>query len=149
MDTMTTEAYCKFPVTVRVWMHHKCYALWTFYNLFTYVYIWWWRWWWWWWWWWENHTHCEQDCNGTKNQFYSCHTTTLMHLSITIFYCMSDLHFNTLYICLCSVKEQSSVCLWGHGSANFQLPIRFCPTHIPILVFSSNATTTVDREILY
>ena len=33
----------------------------------------------------DNHTHCEQDCNGTKNQFYSCHTTTLMHFCITLF----------------------------------------------------------------
>jgi len=49
-------------------------------------------------------------------------------------YSMSDLYFNMLYICLFSIKEQSSVCLWcvngGHGSANLQLPIRFCPTHI-------------------
>ena len=61
-------------------------------------------------------------------------TLLLWCISVHTLYSMSDLYFNMLYICLCSVREQSSVCLWcvngGHGSANLQLPIRFCPTHI-------------------
>jgi len=49
----------------------------------------------------DNHTHSE-DCNGTKNQFYSCHTTTtLMHFCITLFYIACLIYISTCCTFVC------------------------------------------------